>query len=63
MKTLILKNLKYYIVEMSYYDSSTLTKRKQNKVISNDFLNRLNSNNLSYGPTIRNFIRFNTQQC
>jgi hypothetical protein len=37
---------------MSYYDSSTLTKRKQNKVISNDFLNRLNSNNLSYGPQL-----------
>ena len=37
---------------MSYYDSSTLTKRKQNKVISNNFLNRLNSNNLSYGSPL-----------
>lgn len=38
---------------MSYYDSSTLTKRRQNKVIASDFINRINyQNTTSYGPTL-----------
>lgn len=38
---------------MSYYDSSTLTKRRQNKVIANDFINRINTQNTtSYGPAL-----------
>jgi hypothetical protein len=37
---------------MSYYDSSSLTKRIQNKVIANGFISRMNSNNLTYGPQL-----------
>lgn len=33
-------------------DSSLLTKRRQNKVIANDFINRLNQPTTSYGPML-----------
>jgi hypothetical protein len=37
---------------MSSYDSSTLTKRMQNKVIANSFISRTASNTTSYGPLL-----------
>jgi hypothetical protein len=38
---------------MSYYDSSTLTKRRQNKVIANNFITRINQQHTtSYGPLL-----------